>query len=265
MEVRSVLPEGLTQAVGEVLSRAGTRHVAHGDGDPVRAAEVVARDDDAIVLIGPFRSADVAEAVEATAPVGLPLIAPVATAAGATRTTSRGAMTRRAIAARHCGWTRATPSSRSGSRRTSQRGDDAPLLSRGEHEYGPQVDDQLRIGALPRTADPGEADVVVLAGLAWEPEVERPAVLSPLPVIAFDGVQGAGLGIGRPVTGRGARLRPERSSPWRPAGSAPTRRRQLHAIRATGRRSTTPCTSGAGRRHPGAGYDVQRAVARFAN
>jgi hypothetical protein len=32
-----------------------------------------------VALIGPYRSRDVAETVEATAPAGLPLIAPMAT------------------------------------------------------------------------------------------------------------------------------------------------------------------------------------------
>ena len=38
-----------------------------------------------VALVGPFRSRDVAEVVEATAPAGLPLLAPVATWAGVTR------------------------------------------------------------------------------------------------------------------------------------------------------------------------------------
>src|SRR4051794_28939903 len=85
MVVHSVLPVDLTRALAEALDRAGIAHAAHGDADPVRAAEVAAGDDAAIALIGPFRSADVAEAVEVTAPAGLPLIAPVATAAAVTR------------------------------------------------------------------------------------------------------------------------------------------------------------------------------------
>jgi hypothetical protein len=36
--------------------------------------------------------------------------------------------------------------------------------------------------------------VVVLAGLQGEAEIARAAALAPLPVIAFDGVQGAALG-----------------------------------------------------------------------
>jgi ABC-type branched-subunit amino acid transport system substrate-binding protein len=56
-----------------------------GDGDTMAAAEAAAGDDAALALIGPFLSRAVAEAVEATAPAGLPLIAPVATWAGVTR------------------------------------------------------------------------------------------------------------------------------------------------------------------------------------
>ena len=54
------------------------QHVAHGDSDPMRAAEAAASDADALALLGPFRSREVAEAIEATAPAGLPLLAPVA-------------------------------------------------------------------------------------------------------------------------------------------------------------------------------------------
>jgi hypothetical protein len=41
--------------------------------------------------------------------------------------------------------------------------------------------------------------VVVLAGLEGEAEIDRAAALSPLTVIAFDGVQGAPLGEARDV------------------------------------------------------------------
>src|ERR671929_1572731 len=85
MVVHSALPEGLTRAAGQVLREAGIDHVTHGDADPLAAAEAAAGDEDAMAVIGPFRSADVAEAVEVTAPVGLPLVAPVATWAGVTR------------------------------------------------------------------------------------------------------------------------------------------------------------------------------------
>jgi hypothetical protein len=48
----------------------------------MRAAVAAADDPSALAMVGPYRSADVAEAVEATAPVGLPLLAPVATWVG---------------------------------------------------------------------------------------------------------------------------------------------------------------------------------------
>jgi hypothetical protein len=67
----------------------------------------------------------------------------------------------------------------------------------GDHDYGRQLDGQLRLADLPRTEEPNEADLVVLAGLADEPEIARAATLAPLPLIAFDGIQGAQLGAGR--------------------------------------------------------------------
>ena len=88
MRVHSSLPDALTAAVGEVLRE--LEHVAHGSADPMRAAEAAASDPDAIALLGPFRSRDVAEVVEATAPAGVPLLAPVATWAGITRNDEPG-------------------------------------------------------------------------------------------------------------------------------------------------------------------------------
>jgi hypothetical protein len=85
MTVYSALPERLEAVVAEVLEAAGVTHVAHGDRDMMAGAEAAAGDDGALALIGPFTSRAVANAVEATAPVGLPLIAPVATWAGVTR------------------------------------------------------------------------------------------------------------------------------------------------------------------------------------
>jgi len=67
MAVHSILPPLPTGAVDEALRAAGVRHVAHGDDDPVGAATEAASDPAAIAVIGPFRSADVAEAVEGTA------------------------------------------------------------------------------------------------------------------------------------------------------------------------------------------------------
>jgi hypothetical protein len=69
----------------------------------------------------------------------------------------------------------------------------------GEHEYGVQLDGQLRLVGLPRAEHADDADLVVLCGLAGEPEIETARSLAPLPVIAFDGVQGADLGDGRDV------------------------------------------------------------------
>src|SRR5437763_10636201 len=85
MVVHTILPDALADVVAEVLAAAGVAHVAHGDVDPVKAASIVAADGTVMALIGPFRSADVAEVVEVTAPAGLPLVAPVATWAGVTR------------------------------------------------------------------------------------------------------------------------------------------------------------------------------------
>jgi hypothetical protein len=95
--VHSILPPDLTAAVDEVLSAAGITHVAHSDSDPIGAAERAAGDPEARAVIGPFRSADVNEALAATA------------------TTSRVAMTRRSTTARCSGLSRATWSWPSGS------------------------------------------------------------------------------------------------------------------------------------------------------
>ncbi|HEX4691193.1 MAG TPA: hypothetical protein VH276_10915 [Solirubrobacteraceae bacterium] len=192
--VHSTLPDPLTRAVDAVLSAAGVEHVAHGDGDPVGAAERAAGDNDAIALIGPFRSRDVADAVAATAPAGLPLLAPVATWAGVTRDDEPGCDD---DPADHRGTVlRIVARDTVVARRIA-----ADLVAReqrafvvaGDHEYGLQLDGQLRLAGLPRSADPADADVVVLAGLAGEPEVERAAALAPLPIVAFDGIQGAAL------------------------------------------------------------------------
>jgi hypothetical protein len=83
LRVHSALPDALTTAVDAALGEVG--HVAHGDADAMRAAKAAAADADAIALLGPYRSREVAEVVEATAPAELPLLAPVATWAGVTR------------------------------------------------------------------------------------------------------------------------------------------------------------------------------------
>src|SRR6185312_12781163 len=73
------------------------------------------------------------------------------------------------------------------------------LVLAGRHDYGVQLDGQLRLAGLPRVEAPDDADVLVLCGLVGAPEIERAAALDPLPVIAFDGVQSARLGAGRDV------------------------------------------------------------------
>src|SRR4051812_37244353 len=188
MRVHSILPEALTRAADEVLATAGVEHVAARDMD------AAASDDDAIALIGPYRSHEVAETVEATAPAGLPLLAPVATWAGVTRDDEPGCDD----PARHRGTVlrmvaRDTVVAQRLAADVRTRGQCAFVVA-GEHDYGVQLDDQLRLGGLPRADDPRSADLVVLAGLAGEREVERAAALDPLPVIAFDGIQGADLG-----------------------------------------------------------------------
>jgi hypothetical protein len=194
MAVHSALPDSLARAAGDVLAAAGIEHVAHGDGDPIAGAEAAVRDRDALALIGPFRSRDVADAVEVTAPAGLPIIAPVATWAGVTRDDEPGCDD----PARHGGTVlrllaRDTVVAQRIAADLRARGERA-LVVAGEHDYGMQLDGQLRMAGLPRAEDPAEADVVVLAGLAGRPEIERAAALRPLPVLAFDGVQGAELG-----------------------------------------------------------------------
>jgi hypothetical protein len=190
MRVHSALGEALTAAVEAALD--GLEHAAHGELDHVGAAEAAAADPEAIALVGPLRSHAVAEAVEATAPAGLPLLAPVATWAGVTRDDEPGCDD----AARHRGTVfrlvardtevaaRLAADVRAAGRRA--------LVVAGDHEYGVQLDGQLRLARLPRAETAAEADVLVLCGLAGGAEVERAAAAG-LPVIAFDGVQGGTL------------------------------------------------------------------------
>jgi len=163
MVVHSALPEPLTAAVEERLRAASVQHVAHGSARPMRAAEAAAGDPRSLALIGPYRSADVAEAVEATAPVGLPLLAPVATWAGVTRDDEPGCED----PAQHHGTilrliardtevaARIAADVRSADRRA--------FVIAGEHSYGQQLDGQLRLAGLPRADDLAEADVIVRA------------------------------------------------------------------------------------------------------
>ena len=189
--VHSVLPQRLTDAVDGAL--AGVEHVAHGYDDPVRDSMAVAEDGDAVALIGPYTSNHVAEALEATAPAGLPLLAPAATWAGVTRDDEPGTdepahphgTVFRLVARDTVVAQRIAAEARSSGARA--------LVGAGRHDYGRQLDGQLRLAGLPRAATPGEATLVVLCGLAGEPEVERAAMIE-LPLVAFDGVQGADLG-----------------------------------------------------------------------
>jgi hypothetical protein len=188
--VHSALPAELSAAVDAVLRAAGVEHVAHGRRpNPMPAAEAAAADPDAIALLGPYRSRAVADALEATAPAGLALLAPVATWAGVTRDDEPGCDSE---PARHRGTvlrmiardTVVAARLAADVRAAGQRA----LVVAGEHEYGAQLDGQLRLAELPRARDAADADLVVLCGLAGELEVTRAAAAG-LPVIAFDGVQ----------------------------------------------------------------------------
>ena len=90
MVLHSVLPPKPAAEVSSVLEAEGLAHVAHASDDPVAAGVAAASDADAVALIGPFRSREVAETVEATGPAGLPLVAPMATWAGVTRSDEPG-------------------------------------------------------------------------------------------------------------------------------------------------------------------------------
>jgi hypothetical protein len=192
VRVHSILPDALTQAADAALQAAGVQHVAHGTADPVSAAAAAADDPWAVALLGPYRSGAVAEAVLASAPAGLALLAPVATWAGVTRDDEPGGD----IPAKHRG-TVLRLVAREVARRlanhllaTGQRA----LVIAGAHEYGRQLDGQLRLVGLPRAERVDDADLLVLAGLAGQPEIAAAAETAPLPVIAFDGAQGATLG-----------------------------------------------------------------------
>src|SRR4051812_17963855 len=144
MRVHSILPEALTRAADEVLATAGVEHVAASDMD------AAASDDDAIALIGPYRSHEVAETVQATAPAGLPLLAPVATWAGVTRDDEPGCDD----PARHRGTVlrlvaRDTVVCARIAADVRASGRHAVVVA-GEHEYGVQLDGQLALVGLPR-------------------------------------------------------------------------------------------------------------------
>jgi hypothetical protein len=187
--VHSILPPELTRAVDEVLGVAGVLHVAHGDADPVGAASSAAADQRCRVVIGPCRSRAVAEAVEATAPAGLVMIAPIATWVGVTHDDEPGCDD----PARHLGTIfRLVARDSVVAQRIADRVREAhqrAMVIAGTHEYGAQLDAQLARCRLPRAHSPDDADVIVLAGLPGHEEIDRARALAPMPIIAFDGIQ----------------------------------------------------------------------------
>jgi ABC-type branched-subunit amino acid transport system substrate-binding protein len=171
------------------LREAHVTHVAHGDHDPVAAALSAVNDPQAGVVIGPFRSRDVAEVVEITAPARLAVIAPVATWVGVTRNDEPGS---EVDPADHRGTVfrlvaRDSVVAQYVADHVRARGEKAILVA-GKHEYGDQVARQLRRASLPEAATPEDADVIVLAGLARSREIKTARSLAPLPIIAFDGI-----------------------------------------------------------------------------
>jgi len=175
-----------------VLRAADVQHVAHGENDPVHAGELAAADDDAVAFIGPFRSRDVVDTIAATAPAGLPLLAPVATWAGVTRDDEPGCED---DPADHRGTVlrmvaRDTEVAHRLAAHLRGRGERA-LVVAGRGEYGSQLDGQLRLADVPRGDEP---DVVIAAGVPEEPGMEAVKGTAPLPLIAFDGIQGLDVG-----------------------------------------------------------------------
>jgi len=188
--IHSILPPDPTDVVERILREAGLTHVAHGDREPVAAAEVIVTDPEARAIIGPFRSRAVAKVVEVTAPRGLPLLAPVATWAGVTRTDEPGCED----PARHLGTVfRLVARDTVVAQRIADRVRDCgrrAFVVAGDHEYGAQLDEQLELAGLPRADSADDAALVVLAGLSGEPEAGRARALAPLPILGFDGIQG---------------------------------------------------------------------------
>ena len=132
--------------------------------------------------------------MEASAPAGLALLAPVATWAGVTRDDEPGC----SDPAQHRGTViRLLARDTEVAIRLAKdllAADKRALVVAGAHDYGRQLDGQLRLAGLPRAKHADGADLIVLAGLAGEPEIDAAAATTPLPVTAFDGVQGATLG-----------------------------------------------------------------------
>jgi hypothetical protein len=186
--------------VDAVLAGAGVDHVAHGVQDPAASAQAAVADAAAVALIGPFFSTAVAEAVEVTAPAGLAVLAPVATWVGVTRRDepagdddppdARGTVLRMVA--------RDSEVARRIAGRLRGAGHHAFVIA-GEHPYGAQLQAQLDQAGIPAVDDVGEADVIVLCGLADGPETREAAGLPAVPVIAFDGIQGAAFDPGHDV------------------------------------------------------------------
>jgi hypothetical protein len=201
MVVHSAFPARLLDAAGAALEAAGVRHIAHDPpaGGAVAAAVAAAEDPDCLAMIGPLRSDDTAEALEATAPAGLPMLSPITTWAGVTRSDEPGCDD----AADHRGTvlrlvardTEVAARIAADVRARNHRA----LVIAGRHDYGVQLDGQLRIAGLPRADGPGEADLLVLCGLVGEPEVDEARAIDALPIVAFDGPQGGDVGLARPV------------------------------------------------------------------
>ena len=102
--VHVVLPAPLATAARRCSRRPASSTSAHDDREPFTAAVAAARDPRAVALLGPFRSADVAEAVEATArPPGWPCSRRWRPGPASRATTSRAATTRPGTAGRCCG------------------------------------------------------------------------------------------------------------------------------------------------------------------
>jgi hypothetical protein len=192
--VHSILPDALARAADAELQAAGVQHIAHGTADPVAAAAVAAADPQALALLGPYRSAAVAEAVDATASAGLALLAPVATWAGVTHDDEPGCDD----PARHHGTVlRLLARDTEVARRLAadlQTRSKRALVIAGAHDYGRQIDGQLRLAGLPRADRAEDADLVILAAFPSDPEIQLAAQTAPLPIIAFDGAQGSQLG-----------------------------------------------------------------------
>jgi hypothetical protein len=198
--VHSVLPAALTAVIDDALVGCGITHVSHEGEGAISAAERAVSDGSAVALIGPFRSREVADAVEVTAPAGLPLLAPVATWAGVTRDDEPGceddpADHRGTVFRMLARDTEVAQRIAADLRRRTMRA----FVVAGDHEYGYQLDGQLERAGLDRAPDPADADVIVLCGLVDEPEARQAAALAPLPIVAFDGVQGSELGSGQVV------------------------------------------------------------------